>query len=101
MQGMVVAVALCSSASLGQEKVDGRVAAIVGRVEPSRMQATVAKLVSFGTRHTLSDTQSETRGIGAARRWLVSQLAALAKAPGSRLETFEDRFTAQPGRRIP
>jgi hypothetical protein len=101
MRGMVVAAALCASGALAQERVDGRVAAIAGRVDPSRMQATVAKLVSFGTRHTLSDTQSETRGIGAARRWLVSQFDALAKSPGSRLKTFEDRFTAQPGRRIP
>ena len=38
-------------------------------------------------------------GIGAARRWLAAQFAAAAQ--GTRLKTFEDRFTAEPGRRIP
>jgi hypothetical protein len=61
----------------------------------------VVRLVAFGTRHTLSETASETRGIGAARRWLGAEFAALAKLPGSRLRPFEDRFTAEPGPRIP
>ena len=37
-------------------------------ISPERIRATVDALVSFGTRHTLSDTASDTRGIGAARR---------------------------------
>ena len=54
-------------AALAPARRDPRVEAIVQRIEPAPLQATVAKLVSFGTRHTLSDTTSETRGIGAAR----------------------------------
>ena len=86
-------------AALAPARRDPRVEAIVQRIEHAPLQATVAKLVSFGTRHTLSDTASETRGIGAARRWLLAQFAAAAQ--GTRLKTFEDRFTAEPGRRIP
>ncbi|HLL51991.1 MAG TPA: M20/M25/M40 family metallo-hydrolase [Myxococcaceae bacterium] len=71
------------------------------RIDPARLHATVAKLVSFGTRHTLSDTKSPTRGIGAARRWLASEFEGLTKLPGSRLRPFEDRFVAEPGPRIP
>jgi peptidase M28-like protein len=78
-----------------------RVAAIVATIEPERLHATVAKLVSFGTRHTLSDARSPTRGIGAARAWLAAEFAALAREKGSRLQPFEDRFTAEPGPRIP
>ena len=78
-----------------------RVEALVVAVEPTRLQASVARLVSFGTRHTLSDTKSATRGIGAARAWLASELGALSKLPGSRLQPFEDRFTAEPAPRIP
>jgi hypothetical protein len=78
-----------------------RVEALVAAVEPARLQATVARLVAFGTRHTLSDAASETRGIGAARRWLAAEVQALAKAPGSRLQPFDDRFTAEPAPRIP
>ena len=70
-------------------------------VEATRLQATVQRLVGFGTRHTLSDTTSPTRGIGAARAWLRAEFEALAKVPGSRLRAFEDRFTAEPGPRLP
>jgi hypothetical protein len=48
--------------------------AIVRAISPQRIQAYVDKLVSFGTRHTMSDTESDTRGIGAARRWIKSEL---------------------------
>src|SRR5438105_4556863 len=93
--------ALLASAAAAQERRDGRVASVVQSIEAARLQTTVAKLVSFGTRHTLSDSKSETRGIGAARRFLAAELAALAKAEGSRLQLFEDRFTAAAGPRIP
>ena len=51
-----------------------QVDAIVRAISPQRIQARMEKLVSFGTRHTMSDTVSETRGIGAARRWIKSDL---------------------------
>src|SRR5512139_1194118 len=78
-----------------------RIEALVARVDPARLRATVAKLVSFGTRHTLSDAASQTRGIGAARRWLAAELQVVAGEKGARLRPFEDRFTAEPGPRIP
>ena len=86
-------------AALAPARRDPRVEAIVQRIEPAPMYATVAKLVGFGTRHTLSEMASDTRGIGAARRWLAAQFAAAAQ--GTRLKPFEDRFVAEPGRRIP
>src|SRR5256714_11924951 len=88
-------------AAVAPSRRDPRVEAVVQRIEPAALQATVAKLVGFGTRHTLSETASETRGIGAARRWLASRFEELSREDGSRLKPFEDRFTAQPGRRIP
>ncbi len=78
-----------------------RIEQLVSAIDAARLRATVARLVDFGTRHTLSETASETRGIGAARRWLVAQFQALAKEKGSRLQPFEDRFTAEPGPRVP
>lgn len=47
---------------------------IVREISPQRIHAYVEKLVSFGTRHTMSDTASDTRGIGAARRWIRAEL---------------------------
>jgi Zn-dependent M28 family amino/carboxypeptidase len=55
---------------------------LTGKVSPERQRATIAKLVGFGTRHTLSDTRSPTRGIGAARRWVASEFAAISRACG-------------------
>ena len=46
---------------------------IIENVSADRIQTDIEKLVSFGTRHTLSDTVSQTRGIGAARRWIYQE----------------------------
>ena len=59
---------------------------IASEVSADRLRETDAKLVSFGTRHTASDAQSDTRGIGAARRWVKSQLEAYSQACGGCLE---------------
>ncbi|MCS0613214.1 M28 family peptidase [Massilia kyonggiensis] len=48
--------------------------AIVREISPQRIHAYIEKLVSFGTRHTMSETESNTRGIGAARRWIKAEL---------------------------
>jgi hypothetical protein len=100
VNALPLALALALGA-VAPEARDPRIEALVAAVDPARLQATVARLVAFGTRHTLSDTASPTRGIGAARRWLAAQVAALAREPGSRLVPYEDRFTAEPGPRIP
>lgn len=59
------------------------------------------KLVSFGTRHTLSDTSSPTRGIGAARNWIKEELERYAAAGGGRLQVSFEEFEAPKGKRIP
>ena len=65
-----------------------------------RIEQDVAKLVGFGTRHSLSDTQSETSGIGATRRWIQNEFEAISKECGGCLEviTIADTVT---GKRIP
>ena len=50
------------------------IAAIVREISPQRIDATIRKLAAFGTRHTMSETASNTRGIGAARRWIKAEL---------------------------
>ena len=61
------------------------VAGVAGQLEGARMKQTVEKLVSFGTRHTLSDTTSATRGIGAARRWIFDELTRVAATSSGRM----------------
>jgi len=62
--------------------------------DPARLKALVEKLVSFGTRHTLSSTTDPKRGIGAARNWGAGEFERLSKACGGCLtvERISDRF---------
>jgi Zn-dependent M28 family amino/carboxypeptidase len=53
-----------------------------------RIQTNIEKLVGFGTRHTLSDTLSDTRGIGAARRWIKSEFDQISSQCDNCLEVF-------------
>lgn len=55
-------------------------------IRPSDLRSTIYKLVGFGTRHTLSDTKSATRGIGAARRWVKSRFDDVDRNCGGCLE---------------
>lgn len=54
----------------------------------ARIKADIEKLVSFGTRHTLSETKSDTRGIGAARRWIEDEFNRISADCGGCLEVF-------------
>jgi Zn-dependent M28 family amino/carboxypeptidase len=65
---------------------DPRLRAIAAATQPARMEADVRRLAGFGTRHTLSDTVSATRGIGAARRWLFAEFTRISQACGGCLE---------------
>lgn len=65
-----------------------------------QLRATITKLVSFGTRHTLSDTKSDTRGIGAARRWVKSRFEAISKDCGGCLEIVTPSQVVS-GERVP
>jgi hypothetical protein len=72
-------------------------------VEPSadRIRADIQTLVDFGTRHTLSETESETRGIGAARRWIFEEFEKISKDCGGCLEVIYVSDTIEGERRIP
>lgn len=66
-----------------------------------RIKHDIEKLVGFGTRHTLSDTKSETRGIGAARRWIFNEFQAISKDCGNCLDVRYVRGTISGKKRIP
>lgn len=53
-----------------------------------RIEADIRTLVNFGTRHTMSDTTSDTRGIGAARRWIKAEFERISEACGGCLEVY-------------
>lgn len=62
--------------------------ALAADVSAVRIEQDIRKLVSFGTRHTLSETESDTRGIGAARRWLEQEFRNISRDCGGCLEVF-------------
>jgi hypothetical protein len=69
---------------------------------PNRIEADIHKLVSFGTRNTLSETKSDTHGIGAARRWLREELQSISKEfHNNRMKVDLQFFDLPPGRRTP
>ena len=67
----------------------------------ARIEADIRKLVSFGTRHTLSDTRSDTRGIGAARRWIRVEFERISRDCGGCLELRDVRGVVSGEQRIP
>ena len=71
--------------------------------EPSseRIISDIQTLVDFGTRHTLSETESETRGIGAARRWIFAEFEKISQDCGGCLEVIYVSDTIEGQRRIP
>jgi hypothetical protein len=73
---------------------------IVREISPQRIEATVRKLVSFQTRHTMSETESDTVGIGAARRWIKSEFERCNAQNGGRLQVAFDSHVAPVSRRI-
>ncbi|WP_262695237.1 M28 family peptidase [Kordiimonas aquimaris] len=69
-------------------------------VSADRIEKDIRKLVSFGTRHTLSDTKSETRGIGAARRWIEAEFKRIAETCTAQLDVYTISDVVS-GNRIP
>jgi hypothetical protein len=85
----------------GFENDTAKMHSIVEQVSANRIEQDIQKLVSFGTRHTLSETQSETRGIGAARRWIKAEFEKISRQCGGCLEVIMVSDTISGERRIP
>lgn len=80
---------------------DPQIEKMVSEVSADSLKAYIHKLVSFGTRNTLSTQSDPNRGIGAARQWVLSKFNEFAKQSGGRLTAFIDTTTLQPdGRRV-
>ena len=82
-------------------KQDQQISQMVEEVSEKNIEANIRKLVTFQTRHSLSDTTSASTGIGAARNWIKAEMERYSRESGGRLKVEFDVFT-QPadGRRI-
>jgi hypothetical protein len=101
----IPALARSAQAEEVTQTVDPAIASAVKAISPARVQADIEKLVSFGTRSTLSAQDgaavSAGRGIGAAREWLKTQLQAYSQECGGCLEVKSDEFVQPVGPRVP
>lgn len=100
---IITAVLLCQVYSNGQTIIqrDPQIEKMVSEVSKDSLQSYIKKLVSFGTRNTLSTQTEANRGIGAAREWVLNRFNEFAKQSGGRLTAFIDTVTLQPdGRRV-
>jgi Zn-dependent M28 family amino/carboxypeptidase len=84
-----------------QAQTDTRIYDIINDVSTERIKADITTLANFGTRHTLSDTVSETRGIGAARRWIKKEFDKISSDCNDCLNVFyQSNLVEADGRRI-
>jgi Zn-dependent M28 family amino/carboxypeptidase len=74
--------------------------ALARQIDAERMRSDITAMVGFGTRHTLSETTSDTRGIGAARRWAESHFRTISTECGGCL-TIALPSDIVTGRRVP
>jgi Zn-dependent M28 family amino/carboxypeptidase len=77
------------------------IAKMVREVSAKRIEADIRKLVSFGTRNTLSEQDNPVRGIGAARDWLFSELQRISADCGGCLDVQKQAFVQPKANRIP
>ena len=78
--GIAVALAAIVTPAFGAPgDPNPRIASMLQEISAPRIEARIRKLASFGTRNSLSDPTSETRGIGAARRWIKAELDRCAR----------------------
>jgi hypothetical protein len=91
--------ASCAPALAAPGDRNPQVSRIVEEISAQRIEATIRKLVSYGTRNSLSETESETRGVGAARRWIKSYLESCSK--GTPLQVAFDTHHVESAPRVP
>src|SRR5450631_4689148 len=104
----VLSIAMACAAQSGKPEpkvaADPQIAAALREISAQRIQGNIEKLVSFGTRLTLSAQDPASlaagHGIGAAREWIKAEFERYSKDCGGCLEVKTDAFTEQPGDRI-
>ncbi|MGZ5263822.1 MAG: M28 family metallopeptidase [Kaistella sp.] len=103
MKKTISVLTILFSLSLSAQKLknDPEITKYVNQVSKDSLRANVEKLVSFGTRHTMSSTTDPDQGIGAARNWVLSKFRKYAENSNGRMEVFLQNMDLQPdGKRI-
>ncbi|WP_281980238.1 M28 family peptidase [Tenacibaculum mesophilum] len=78
-------------------QTDTKIYDIINAISADRIKSDITTLTNFGTRHTLSDTISNTRGIGAARRWIKSEFDKISSNCNNCLKVFYQKDFVKKG----
>lgn len=97
---IAAALLVATPAAAAPAKPDPQLSNLASQVSEARLKAAIEKMVSFGTRHTLSDRTSPTRGIGAAERWAEAEFQSISRECGGCLQVSVPKQTFT-GRRVP
>lgn len=94
---IVISLWNCSVPESGDEtrNLDAHVSSMINEVSADSIKDHIARMVSFETRHSLSDTNSSSSGIGAARRWVTSKFLQYRKESGANMTVELDPFVVE------
>src|SRR5215471_4021800 len=90
-----------TSPALAGQDPDVELRHLINQIDPDRIQATIEKLVSFGTRHTASSQTDPVRGIGAATAWVFEQMQGFAAGSNGNMTVQKQTFVQPVSNRIP
>jgi hypothetical protein len=82
-------------------RANQQIAQIVREIDARNIERTIRKLVSFGTRNTLSEQNDPNRGVGAARDWLFAEFSKVAEQSGGRMTVEKQTFLQPKAARVP
>lgn len=98
MKKIYLVISFLTSTLITTAQTSQKIYDIIDAVSAERIEKDIQKLVDFGTRNTFSDTISETRGIGAARRWIKSEFEAISSDCKNCLDvTYQKDFVTKEG----
>src|ERR1700735_4228169 len=95
------AAATGAAAPAARRALDPDLRKLLNEIDPSRIQAIIEKLASFGTRHTASSQTDPNRGIGAAISWVFDQMTAIAGTSSGNMTVQKQTFTQPVASNIP
>ena len=90
-----------SFAQKSKPKLNPEISKIIKEIDAKNIEATIRKLVSFGTRNTLSEQDNPTRGIGAARDWIFAEFSKISADCGNCLMVEKQSFIQPKANRVP
>ena len=101
LTALIVAGSISSLAQATRTKPDPEIAKMVKEVSAKNIEASIRKLVSFGTRNTLSEQDNPTRGIGAARDWIFAEFQKISADCSNCLAVEKQSFLQPKANRVP